>query len=49
MFDLKELKPIKTNSNKSKGIRKRRIKILLRKLKKKLIPKTGIIINMIRL
>ena len=46
--DLYELKPINTRSNNKIGIRNRSRKIFPRKLNKKLIPKTGIIINTIK-
>jgi len=46
-LDLKELKPINTNSNKKTGIRNKRRKILPIKLMKKLIPKNGITKNII--
>ena len=47
-FDLKELKPINTKSNKKRGIRNKSSSILPRKLIKKFIPKIGITNNNIK-
>ena len=48
IFDLYELKPIKINSINKIGIRNKRSIIFPIKLMKKLIPKIGIIINIIK-
>jgi len=47
IFDLYELKPIKTKIINSRGIKNNRSRILPRKLMKKFIPKIGINISMI--
>ena len=47
IFDLYELKPIKTKIINSRGIKNNRSRILPSKLKNKFIPKIGIIKSMI--
>ena len=47
IFDLKVLIPTNTSSNNKIGIRNKSKRTFPRKLKKKLIPKIGIIINII--
>ena len=47
IFDLYELKPIKTKSNNKRGTRNKRSRTLPKKLTKKLSPKIGILINKI--
>jgi hypothetical protein len=47
-FDLKVFRPTNTSSNNKRGIRNKSKIIFPRKLKKKLIPKIGTIINIMK-